>query len=193
MAEYGANFDYGQSPLYKDDGATQTVYTGSALLEDLTLQGDIKIFPDAGVVDLAYIKVGDRDLVRDPGIETAVIISLFTNRRAEEEDILPDNSADKNGYWGDILNDANDSTGSKLWLVGRSKNTTEVIPLVEEYAKEALEWMVEDGVAEKVEVVAERYDMVTVLMTIAITRPGEEQSIFYKYYFNWKAQVLKEV
>lgn len=194
MAEYGNNFDYGDSPLYKDDGAVQTSYSGAALLDDLSTQGDIKLLPDAGVVDLAYIKMADRDLKRDAGLETAVLISLFTNSRAQIEDVLPDNSADKYGYWGDILNDdVDESTGSRLWLLSRSKNTTEILPLVEEYAADSLQWLIDDGVADKVTVVAVRYDMETVKMDIEILRPGEAASIFYKYYFNWKAQVLKEV
>jgi phage gp46-like protein len=195
MAEYGNNYDYGNSPLYKDDGISETVYTGvSSLLEDLAFQGDVKLFTDAGVADLAHIKIADRDLTRDPGIETAVLISLFTNRRAEDEDVIPDNSADKYGYWGDaVAEQAEDSLGSKLWLLSRHKNTSDVLPLVEEYAKESLEWMIEDGVADKVEVLAQKYSMDTVIMNIEINRPGEADSIFYKYYFNWKAQVLKEV
>lgn len=68
------------------------------------------------------IEIVKNDLRRDPGLETAVLISVFTDQRVEEE-AVPDNSADRRGWWGDLSEDA---TGSKFWLLFRSSTT--VIP-----------------------------------------------------------------
>lgn len=194
MGVYGSNYDYGQSPLYKDDGVASAIIVGSSsLLDDTSSQGDIKIVVENGVLALANIQMADRDLLRDPGFETAVIISLFTDRRAENEDVLPDNTDDRRGWWGDVLNEDSDKIGSRLWLTSRSKNTSEVLPLIEEYVKESLQWMVDDGAAEFIEVAALRDGIDTILINIEITRPGLAESIFYRFFFNWRAQVLGEV
>lgn len=41
------------------------------------------------------------DLLTDNSIETAVIISLFTDRRAQPSDLIPDGSTDRRGWWAD--------------------------------------------------------------------------------------------
>ena len=56
---------------------------------------------------------GDRlsgDIVRDGsrfaedgGLETAVLMSLFLDRRANDDDELPDGESDPRGYWGDAF------------------------------------------------------------------------------------------
>ena len=100
----------------------------------------------------ADVAVSGADLVREAGLRTAVIISLFTDRRAEPGDI-PDGE-DPRGWWGDALTD-DDRIGSRLWLLGRSKQTADVPVLAEEYTREALEWFVEDGIADRVDASAE--------------------------------------
>lgn len=96
------------------------------------------------------------DLKRESGIETAVLLSLFTDRRAEEDDELPDpNKLDRRGWWGDLAEDQEDQIGSRLWLLERAKATQEVRNLAQQYIEEALEWMIEDGVAQSIEVATE--------------------------------------
>ena len=38
-------------------------------------------------------------LQEDNGLDTAVILSLLTDRRAQDDDIIPGNSGDKRGAW----------------------------------------------------------------------------------------------
>lgn len=77
----------------------------------------------------------------DP-LTRAVVISLFTHRRAD-----PDDNADvPMGWWGDtwpIV--ANDRYGSKLWLLQRSKLTNALVNTVRGYLREALQWMLDAG------------------------------------------------
>lgn len=94
------------------------------------------------------------DLIREEGLETAVLMSLFTDRRADSSDTLPDtNNPDRKGWWGDVVNNGDvDRIGSKLWLLERAKATQINANLAKQYIEEALEWMIEDGVAAAVNV-----------------------------------------
>lgn len=95
-------------------------------------------------------------LQNDEGLDTAVVLSLFTDRRANDDDILPNFSDDKRGAWFDSYADVEgDQFGSRLWLLERAKLTAETVNRVREYCAEALNWMVRDGVAKAVNVVAE--------------------------------------
>ncbi len=110
---------------------------------------DIQTFFDGNTLR-ADFAVSAGSLSADADIKTAVLISLFTDRRAEEDDTLPDPSGSKRGWWGDAL--AQRRIGSRLWLLGREKELREVVSRAREYTREALAWLVEDGVASRVDV-----------------------------------------
>jgi|Deesub1362A_J573_1020465.scaffolds.fasta_scaffold00715_20 phage gp46-like protein len=98
--------------------------------------------------------VFEGQLLRDEeGLTTAVLHSLFSDARADDDD-LPDGQ-DRRGWWGDCLLPEDDRYGSKLWLLQREKQTRETLHRAREYAQQALAWLVEDGHAESVEVEAE--------------------------------------
>lgn len=100
-------------------------------------------------------EVGGPSLGEDDGLETAVVLSLFTDRLAGDDDVLPSGS-DRRGWWGDTFADVpGDRIGSRLWLLSREKVLPSVLVRAREYAKEALQWLVDDGVAREVNVVAE--------------------------------------
>lgn len=83
-----------------------------------------------------------RDLAIDTTLKTAVLISLFTDRRA----IIDDKQ--ERGWWADSYNELGsnaDEIGSKLWLLSREKVTPLVLVRAKEYAIEALQWLKEDG------------------------------------------------
>ena len=88
----------------------------------------------------------------DP-LTRAVVISLFTHRRAD-----PDDNADvPMGWWGDTWPMvANDRYGSKLWLLQRSKLTNALVNTVRTYIRESLQWMLDDGVVSRVDIAVQR-------------------------------------
>lgn len=119
--------------------------------------------------DYALASLG---LVADDGLETAVILSLFSDRRAEPDDTIPDGSGDRRGWWADAWPASEgDRIGSRLWLLHREKQLPSVLARAEEYAREALAWLVEDGVAEAVEVVASNPRAGILAIDVAIARP----------------------
>ncbi|ARK86036.1 phage GP46 family protein [Burkholderia pseudomallei] len=86
-------------------------------------------------------------------LETAVLISLFTDRIAEPDDMIPDGSNDPRGWWGDEFSTV--KIGSRLWLLQRAKQTQETLQRAYDYIVEALQWMIDDGVAAKFDVYVE--------------------------------------
>ncbi|WP_019209688.1 phage GP46 family protein [Yersinia massiliensis] len=75
-------------------------------------------------------------------LETAILISLFTDRLARADDAIE--SDDRRGWWGDTGSEY--PIGSRLWLLRREKLTTKVALKAEDYANEAVAWLLDDGV-----------------------------------------------
>lgn len=87
----------------------------------------------------------------------AVQISLFTWRRANVDDVLDDDQ--RFGWWGDSFPSvADDRIGSRLWLLRRVKLTAQTQLDAEFYAREALQWLIDDGHIRAVEIQTERLD-----------------------------------
>lgn len=157
--------------------------TSSALkLADLALVWDEKL----GSADFVVI---DSDLASDPGLETAMLLSLFTDRRAEPDDVPPSgNPNDRRGWWADQFAAVEgDRMGSRLWLLDRSKATNETALLAKEYASEALQWMIVDGVAGSINVATE---IVGGQLQIAITGTRPDGSpLTFRFAHVWDAMV----
>ncbi|MEX0732834.1 MAG: phage GP46 family protein [Aquisalimonadaceae bacterium] len=126
-----------------------------------------------GTLDIA---LADGDLATDAGLRTAVILSLLTDRRAEPDDVLPDGSKYRRGWWADAYADQDgDQIGSRLWLLNREKELPAVRQRADAYVREALEWMIEDGVAARVDVTELPLGRRRLGQTITIERPTGER------------------
>ncbi|MBI4209536.1 MAG: phage GP46 family protein [Deltaproteobacteria bacterium] len=134
---------------------------------------DIGLFLKDNTID---IEIEKEDIQREEGLRTSVLISLFTDRRVEEEE-LPLGHTHKRGWWGDMFSEIDkDEIGSKLWLLERGKQTLETESDAEEYVKESLQWMIEDGVASNISVEAEFIDRGVLAIRMEIEKPqGESQ------------------
>jgi phage gp46-like protein len=114
------------------------------------------------------------DLESDADLRTAVIISLFSDRLAATDDELPSMSdPDRRGWWGDTGTDPPDNIGSKLWLYSRTVWTEPVRLGIEEAARNALQWMLDDGAADEVLVSAVRSEMGRIDLYVVIQRDGQ--------------------
>jgi phage gp46-like protein len=92
-------------------------------------------------------------LATDDGLETAVILSLFSDARANDDDALPIGQTDRRGWWADAYPvEAGDRFGSRLWLLRAAKQLQQSLNDARQYAEESLVWLVDDGAAKKVEV-----------------------------------------
>lgn len=103
---------------------------------------------------LGDIRRGGDNIDLDDGLDAAVLISLFTHRRAAATDDLPDGpGSDRQGWWGDTYsqNDGH-KIGSRLWLLNRATLSDETVNRAKSYIEEALQWMIDDGLAATIEV-----------------------------------------
>ncbi len=112
---------------------------------------------DGKFIDLAY---GENGLEADDTLYSAILVSLLTDRRALLDDKIPDDNGlpspippNRRGWAGDALaSPQGDRIGSRLWLLQREKVTEETRQRAITYTKEALEWLIEDGLAKTVTV-----------------------------------------
>ena len=133
---------------------------------------DIALLPQNGdfSADISLILAG---LATDDGLRTAVIISLFSDARAADDDPLPHHDADRRGWWGDAYAEIpGDVTGSKLWLLSRAKQLPATLTSAETYARASLAWLIADGVASAVSVVASFPNRGWLGLAIDIARPN---------------------
>lgn len=125
-------------------------------------------------------------LTEEDGLETAVVLSLFTDRRAQQDDPLPD-GADRRGWWADGTgDDGRDRIGSRLWLLWREKQMPAVLVRARQYAEEALAWLVTDGVARRVDVQASNPRRSLLRIDVGIYRP-DAPPVRYRFDAFWSA------
>ena len=148
---------------------------------------DIKLIQNAGALSWDIVLDGP-DLATDAGLETAVIISLFTDRRAEADDILPaEGDGDRRGWWADALPLVEGHRlGSRLWLLAREKRSTETLRRAEEYGREALAWMLDAGIAARIETLAEAQGS-RLALRVTIHRP-RGSALAWRFDNIWEAQ-----
>lgn len=141
---------------------------------------------DAGAWD---VSVEANDLATDAGLRTAVLLSLFTDRRAEPGDDLPVSESDRRGWWADAFPiEDDDRYGSRLWLLARSKQTTVVLTRAQEYAKESLQWLITDSIASRVDVTAEFMTSHRGLaLAVTLTRPKQDP-VRFRFDNVWTAE-----
>lgn len=98
------------------------------------------------------------DLDGSSELVTAVAISLFTHRTAGEDDTMAGLPVgNRRGWWADheaaALYAGATPIGSRLWLLSREKQTEETRLRAEDYIREALAWMLDVRIADRVDVV----------------------------------------
>src|SRR5688500_6489480 len=151
-----------------------------SVVGDLALQWDLH----QGAADLV---LEDDDLASDEGLRTAVLLSLFVDRRAEDDDVLPWGDDARRGWRADEVAEVEgDRIGSRRWLLSSAKRTGNVAAQLEAYDREALAWMLEDKVASAidVEVTASGHVLSEV---VTIHRPSGD-AVSFKFAHVWDGE-----
>lgn len=121
--------------------------------------------------------LGAQGLESDDGIETAVILSLFTDAPATDDELaIAGLTREQNrGWFGNDYPDVDgDVWGSKLWLLQRAKRSDETLARANGYAREAVAWLITDGVASRIPIEAAWYGRTGFLVLYAQGyRPGD--------------------
>lgn len=86
-------------------------------------------------------------------LSTAILISAFTDRVANADDVIPDGSNDPRGWWGDLGEAV--PIGSRLWLLERAKQNDDTLQRAYDYLTECLQWLLDDGVVAKFDILVE--------------------------------------
>ena len=106
------------------------------------------------------------------GLDNAVYLSLF----------MPD-------YWGnDITDDKYISEIPKIMTEQLLSNQTR-LDIIDE-AKNALNWMIEKGIASAIEITAEIPDVGKLYLAVKIFEPEFEDPFDFAYALNWDAQEI---
>lgn len=104
----------------------------------------------------------------------SVVISLFTWRRAATDDPIDDD--ERFGWWGDSYPAVDDDRiGSRLWLLRRVKLTRQTQLDAEFYAREALQWLLDDGQVTSIEITSERADVARLSLGVILTLSTAER------------------
>lgn len=126
----------------------------------------------------------DNDMA-DPLVR-AVIISLFTWRRANNDDTLPNAQGFRMGWWGDSYPVVpNDRIGSRLWLLARAKLTDATVQQAKDYAKEALQWLIDDKIAARINVSSQRQGLSTLALGCAIYNADDKAQAVIRFQNLW--------
>lgn len=95
---------------------------------------------DDYIYDISIGDGGDFSLVES--FDTAIILSLFTDKRAEDSEVP--SSLKRRGYFGNLSNSGKKELGSKLWLLDQARINQETLNLAIKYAEQALQWLIDD-------------------------------------------------
>jgi phage gp46-like protein len=122
------------------------------------------------------------DLQGGDDLATAVLISLFTDRRAEASDVIPDGSNDRRGWWGDLGSAY--PIGSRLWLLSRAKQLPQTLTNAQTYVAEALQWLLDDGVVASISAVCRFIGLG--MMGILVALYDQDGTTIAQYQWAWK-------
>lgn len=141
---------------------------------------DIQLRPDAtGIYDIA---IENGDFVADDGLETSLIVALLSDARADESQVPQPER--RRGWIGDLVAPVPGyQYGSLLWLLEQARLTQETLAQAENNARAALNWMVEDGLAQAIDVIALRQDG-SLILDVTVTSP--DGSIVRKAFDLWR-------
>jgi phage gp46-like protein len=154
-------------------------------------QADLQAY----AVSLQWLQDDMNLLVDGFDLQSAVIIALGTDALAPVSEDLPDpDSTDRRGWWGDM--DAEEiwggwPVGSLLWLLHRAKITGSTaekgstVTRADGWTRDAMRPFVENRIASRIDVLAERTDISRIDVGVTIYR-GPDPAIELRYADLWE-------
>lgn len=144
--------------------------------------------PDITVTWNAILGRGDwsfsnGDLTTGNDLQSAVLISLFTDGRAPDDYVPTDGTNDRRGWWADTYEDR--PIGSLLWTLERSKKVgaTSLLTTARNTCLSALQWLLDDGVASSLNVQTAWLRSDVLGITVEIFEPANLTP--FRYAFAW--------
>ncbi len=140
-----------------------------------------------GIYDVSFAENGDFEATE--GLDTALLLSLLEERRANNAEVsTPQN---RRGWVGNELGDiATYELGSKLWLLDQARLTTDTLNRAVDYARQALQWLLDNDIAQSVNVTGEIVLSDGIRLFITLTRDNNKVESFF---FNlWDNTLFRE-
>lgn len=147
--------------------------------------GDIRIrWYNEGTLDFDW-SLGDwglaeGDIETGQDLETACLVSLFTDKLATPDFVPTDGTTDRRGWWADYYEDR--PLGSNLWQLERAKKTRSTLGIAQRYTQDSLQWLIDDGIASVVIVNCRWLAENHLGIAIAITKPNGTHT---RFMFGW--------
>ena len=130
-------------------------------------------------------KLSDVSEFDDNELAQVVLVSLFSWRKSNADDGVV--APNRQGWWGDTYAEtAGDRIGSRLWLLEREKVIPSVLKKAEEYAKESLQWLIDDAIAGRIEVEAEVYGAESIALNVTLYKPDDTQILNARFQDVWR-------
>lgn len=124
------------------------------------------------------------DLGLTDTLENAVIISIGSYAR-KKRGTAANLEPDIGGWWGDSLDENSIKLGGYIHEAFHEKLSDSTCRDIEKFIKDALKWMISDGVAKETLCSAEISDEKTISISIEIVKPAGNSEA-YIYQFNWE-------
>ncbi len=148
---------------------------------------DLAITRNGDTYDITFNADGDFETTE--GLDTGILLSLLEEQRANESEVsTPQN---RRGWLGNDLGDiAVYELGSKLWLLQQERLTTDTLNRAVDYARQSLQWMLDDGIATKITLTGEIEYPEGIKLFIALKRDNNPVESFY--YNLWDNTLFRE-
>lgn len=110
---------------------------------------DIQLLQDATGEFVISLENGDFKTI--DSFDTSITVALFGDERADSSEVPT--VENRRGWWGNSFGeDPEFQLGSKLWLLNQNRRTQETLNKAITIAQNALQWLIDDGHAESVDV-----------------------------------------
>lgn len=97
---------------------------------------------EKGFFDLELTENGE-DLLGAVNLRTSIGISIFTDRRTDDDDSEPN----QRGWAGDAIRpEGEDLLGSKMWLIHLEKTEDRLLPLAKRFVEQSLQSLLDDNI-----------------------------------------------
>lgn len=123
--------------------------------------------------------IGGRALATGDWLATVIYTSLFTDARAESDDV-PMGETTRGGYWGDAFSPR--SLGSLLWTMRREKLSPQNLLRIRDICLQALAWLLDAGRIAAVDVQTSVAAADRLRLTVTCTRSNGSTAVYVLEY-----------
>ena len=136
------------------------------------------------------ISIGsDGDLGSVDDFSTSIDLSILTSKRAAGSEVP--SALDRRGWIGDIApRTPSFLVGSKVWLFQQQRHTQDTVNDLRDAVREAVQWYVDGGKAERVQVEAELLDGFGVQITVIFFIANNTGKRYFTLWNNTEEQVI---